>query len=145
MGMSLPENAGMPWTRDEEARLIRAFEAGATIAQLARQHGRTLQAIHGRLYRLGKIPAWRPTARPEGEVIFPSRRSCSYVRVRKPKEVRFLSGKIAGVWMVVTLRKPGAYRHENCHISRALRALAEAIERAEVSLADHNTKLQVEA
>jgi hypothetical protein len=49
--MGLPENAGLPWSREEEAELVRAFEAGATIAQLARQHGRTLQAIHGHLVK----------------------------------------------------------------------------------------------
>src|ERR1700722_2960201 len=52
------ENAGKPWTPDEEAQLVRAFDAGTDIAQLALQHKRTHQAIHGRLYRLGKMPAW---------------------------------------------------------------------------------------
>src|SRR4051794_37606879 len=53
------ENAGAPWTPAEEAELLRAFEAGAKIPQLARKHGRTRQAIQGRLYRLGKMPHWR--------------------------------------------------------------------------------------
>jgi hypothetical protein len=54
------ENAGKPWTAQEEQELLKAFEAGARIGQLAIRHGRTRQAIHGRLYRLGKVPAWRP-------------------------------------------------------------------------------------
>jgi hypothetical protein len=62
------ENAGKPWTADEEAELVRAFQAGATLGQLALRHGRTRQAIQGRLYRLGQVPAWRPGARPGQEV-----------------------------------------------------------------------------
>jgi hypothetical protein len=57
------ENAGKPWTPGEEAALTRAFEEGATISQLARKHGRTRQAIQGRLYRLGKVSQWQLTAR----------------------------------------------------------------------------------
>src|SRR4051794_8177229 len=53
-----PGNAGKPWTTAEEAELVRAFEAGVKLDQLARKHGRTRQAIHGRLYRLGKMPPW---------------------------------------------------------------------------------------
>jgi hypothetical protein len=52
-------NAGKSWSRAEEQALVRAFEAGATFGQLAASHGRTRQAIQGRLYRLGKVPAWR--------------------------------------------------------------------------------------
>lgn len=51
-------NAGKPWTATEDAQLVRAFDAGANLKDLARQHGRTRQAIHGRLYRLGKMPPW---------------------------------------------------------------------------------------
>lgn len=53
------EHAGKPWTQVEKEELVRAFEAGATIGQLARKHGRTPQAIQGRLYLLGKVPHWR--------------------------------------------------------------------------------------
>jgi hypothetical protein len=63
-----PENAGKPWAAAEEAELVRAFEAGARIAQLARKHGRTRQAIQGRLYLLGKVPRWRLAGRPAGDV-----------------------------------------------------------------------------
>ena len=54
-----PDNAGKPWTPSEEAELVQAFEAGAKLSQLARKHGRTRQAIQGRLYRLGKVPQWQ--------------------------------------------------------------------------------------
>ena len=52
------KNAGKPWTSTEEAELVRAFDAGEGLSQLAHKHGRTQQAIHGRLYRLGKMPPW---------------------------------------------------------------------------------------
>jgi hypothetical protein len=215
--MELPENAGKPWAPAEEAELVRAFEAGATISQLARQHGRTRQAIQGRLYRLGKVPEWRLTAPPDraadragvrpvtpaecasvaapaqvrldglnaaaralvradfspdelptilraeiaslqrdsGREVafrdgtggvwftFNTRRPCGYATVRKPDQVRFLSGEIDGVWMVVNLHKPGTYRHENAQVAAALRALAEVVEGAEVPLADHDMQLPV--
>lgn len=60
-------NAGKPWTQEEEAELVRAFEAGTRISQLSRKHGRTRQAIQGRLYLLGKVPDWRMRARPSEE------------------------------------------------------------------------------
>src|SRR5262249_5067408 len=65
--MARPENAHRPWTSEEEARMVRAFDAGATVSQLARQRGRTRQAIHGRLYRLGKVSQWRLPAPRGGE------------------------------------------------------------------------------
>lgn len=72
-----------------------------------------------------------------------SPRAGNLVSVRKPNQVRFLSGKVAGVWMVVNLHKPGVYRHENAQVAAALRALAEAIEQAGVPLADHDMQLPV--
>lgn len=53
-----PEKAGKRWTAAEEAELVREFEAGGRIRQLAVKHGRTDLSIRGRLYRLGKLPAW---------------------------------------------------------------------------------------
>ncbi len=67
--MRFPENAGRPWSSEEEARLLRSFAAGANISQLARQFGRTPQAIQGRLYRLGKVPQWRLPVPPNGEQV----------------------------------------------------------------------------
>jgi hypothetical protein len=59
-------NAGKPWTAEEEAELVQAFEAGAKINQLAHKHGRTRQAIQGRLYLLGKVPRWQLGLQPDG-------------------------------------------------------------------------------
>lgn len=63
--------------------------------------------------------------------------------VRKPNQVRFLSGKVDGVWIVVNLHKPGVYHHENAKVAAALRTLAEAIDRADIALADHDIQLPV--
>jgi hypothetical protein len=57
------DNAGKPWGEPEEAELLRGFEAGAPLTELAKKHGRTVAAIHGRLYLLGKLPAYRPPPR----------------------------------------------------------------------------------
>lgn len=47
--------AGEPWMAEEEVRLIEEFEAGMTILEMARLHGRTTRAIEARLRRLGKL------------------------------------------------------------------------------------------
>jgi hypothetical protein len=54
------ENAGRAWSEHEINQLLREFEGGMTPSEMAKRHGRTLHSIHGRLYRLGKVPAWRP-------------------------------------------------------------------------------------
>jgi len=51
----LPQHAGKSWEDDEEEQLVREFEAGETLAAMARVHGRTSGAIRARLIRLGKI------------------------------------------------------------------------------------------
>jgi len=65
-----PENAGKPWTDDEDKALAEAFDAGKSVPALAEQHRRTRVAIQARLARLGKIeapdaPRFRP-APPAG-------------------------------------------------------------------------------
>lgn len=50
-----PQNAGKPWTKEEENRLVRNFRKGSSIPQLARQHQRTENAIRIRLEQLGEI------------------------------------------------------------------------------------------
>jgi hypothetical protein len=60
------QNAGKAWTEAEEAQLVKDFEAGVKISELAVKHGRTEQAIHGRLYRLGKMPPWPLGVRGSG-------------------------------------------------------------------------------
>lgn len=51
----LPENAGKPWTEDEDSQLIEEFDKGENMAQLSKHHLRTKGAITARLVRLGKI------------------------------------------------------------------------------------------
>jgi hypothetical protein len=52
-----PENAGRPWSDEEETQLGQAFESGKTILDLAQEHKRSRIAIEARLVKLGKIPA----------------------------------------------------------------------------------------
>jgi hypothetical protein len=123
------------WSKDDDAYLRARFLEGAPIADLVSEFGRKPIAIRSRLRKLGLDMAGIPSV--------PGGHSIDYVKVRKPNQVRFLSGKIAGVWVVVNLHKPGFYRHENAHVAAALRVLADAIERTEVALADHDTQLHV--
>jgi len=50
-----PQNAGKPWSSDEDAALAGAFDAGKQIPDLAAQHQRSRFAIEARLAKLGKI------------------------------------------------------------------------------------------
>ena len=52
-----PENAGRPWSDEEEAQLGQAFESGKNILDLAKEHKRSRIAIEARLVKLGKISA----------------------------------------------------------------------------------------
>jgi len=52
-----PQNAGRPWSDEEEAQLGQAFESGKTILDLAQEHKRSRIAIEARLVKLGKISA----------------------------------------------------------------------------------------
>ena len=49
------ENAGKPWSEEEDKALAEAFDAGNPLAELARRHRRTRAAIQARLVRLGRI------------------------------------------------------------------------------------------
>ena len=53
----LPERAGEPWTDDEDTQLMSGFQRGATIADLASTHSRTINAVEARLERLGLATA----------------------------------------------------------------------------------------
>lgn len=55
----LPENAGKPWSDEEDKALADAFDDGRTIPELAERHRRTRVAIQARLVRLGRM---EPTA-----------------------------------------------------------------------------------
>ena len=50
-----PENAGKPWSDEEDQMLVAAFDTGKAISALAEQHRRSRVAIQARLVRLGKI------------------------------------------------------------------------------------------
>jgi hypothetical protein len=54
-GKSGFENAGRPWSQEEDARLGRAFDAGKSIEILAEEHKRSRFAIEARLVKLGRI------------------------------------------------------------------------------------------
>jgi hypothetical protein len=54
-GQSVPENAGKPWSDEEDNALAEAFDAGKPIPELAQSHRRTRAAIQARLVRLGRI------------------------------------------------------------------------------------------
>jgi hypothetical protein len=51
----LPDNAGTPWDKLEDERLISAFDSGKTIKQLSEEHERTEGSIRSRLTKHGKI------------------------------------------------------------------------------------------
>ncbi|NLM83213.1 MAG: hypothetical protein GX189_00675 [Clostridiales bacterium] len=51
----LPENAGKPWTKEEESILCQMFDAGSSKKELSSYFKRTSGAIAARLVRLGKI------------------------------------------------------------------------------------------
>jgi hypothetical protein len=46
---------GSRWSADEEQRLATAFDAGRTVDELARAHGRSRASIEARLVKLGKM------------------------------------------------------------------------------------------
>lgn len=52
---TLPAAAGKSWNSDEDQQLVREFDSGIPIAQIATTHQRTRGAISSRLVRLGKI------------------------------------------------------------------------------------------
>jgi len=51
-----PENAGRPWSQEEDLRLGKEYDSGQSIDELAQAHKRSKWAIEARLARLGKIP-----------------------------------------------------------------------------------------
>jgi hypothetical protein len=55
---ALPQSgSGSRWSAEEEQRLADAFDAGRTVDELARAHGRSRAGIEARLVRLGKMDA----------------------------------------------------------------------------------------
>jgi hypothetical protein len=51
----LPERAGRPWDEDESKLVIKRFDEGADITEIAKEHKRTTGAIRSQLLRLGRI------------------------------------------------------------------------------------------
>lgn len=51
------ENAGRPWSPEEDLRLGKEYDSGKSIDELAEAYKRSKWAIESRLARLGKIPA----------------------------------------------------------------------------------------
>ena len=51
----LPANAGKAWTKEEDQQLIKAFDEGCAVKDIAAKHARTQGSIASRLVRLGKI------------------------------------------------------------------------------------------
>lgn len=49
-------NAGKPWTKEEDERLLAAFASGMSLQALAAQHGRSRTGIEARLAKHGKVP-----------------------------------------------------------------------------------------
>lgn len=49
------DNAGKPWVPDEDERLLQAFDAGQSIPELARAHGRSRLAIEARLAKFDRV------------------------------------------------------------------------------------------
>jgi hypothetical protein len=68
-GRPAPENAGRPWSQEEDGRLGSGYDAGKSIDELAVIHKRSKWAIESRLARLGRIP--EPPSR------FPARNAAS--------------------------------------------------------------------
>ncbi len=63
------ENAGRPWSQEEDVRLGANYDSGKSIEELAAIHKRSKWAVESRLARLGKIP--EPPSR------FPARNAAS--------------------------------------------------------------------
>ena len=49
------EHAWQPWTKEEEERLLAAFDGGATVKELASAHKRKVGGITARLVKLGRL------------------------------------------------------------------------------------------
>ncbi len=54
---ALPKRAGQPWDEKENALLIKEFEQGIPVKELASKHKRTIWAIESRLIKSGRNPS----------------------------------------------------------------------------------------
>ncbi len=53
----LPRNAGKPWSKDEDERLLSGFDGGTAVEALATAHERTRAGIEARLVKYGRLEA----------------------------------------------------------------------------------------
>jgi hypothetical protein len=62
---TLPENAGKPWSVEEDNQVINEFDNGKSCIEISKENKRTEGAIRSRLIKLGKIsPELVGTAHP---------------------------------------------------------------------------------
>jgi hypothetical protein len=61
-GAGLPRNAGKSWSKEEDERLLAAFDAGTTIPDLATAHERTRSGIEARLVKHGRLEVEQASA-----------------------------------------------------------------------------------
>ena len=50
-----PENAGKPWTKEEDEQLVKEYQNGILSSEIAKLHNRSKGAIAARLVRIGLI------------------------------------------------------------------------------------------
>jgi hypothetical protein len=58
------ERSTQPWTADELDRLCAAFSTGRSVADIARDLGRSQEAVRGKAQRLGLTPRRARRSRP---------------------------------------------------------------------------------
>jgi hypothetical protein len=54
---NLPRNAGKPWSKEEDDRLLAGFDGGIAVEALAAAHERTRAGIEARLVKHGRLEA----------------------------------------------------------------------------------------
>lgn len=61
-----PSNIGKVWSEAEKQQLIDEFQSGKAIADISKDHGRTIRAIESRLETMGLITAEQRTTKDRG-------------------------------------------------------------------------------
>lgn len=55
--LNAPPNAGKPWTEEEDRNLLKEFDSGCRMPDLAQALGRTTAGIQARLEKYGRVQA----------------------------------------------------------------------------------------